>query len=98
MKNGYYHFNEETDDDGVDVIGGVIAFEEDVFMDVVGWERFFHLIPQEQMEVLVCIYLGMKPVEIVEVLQLPNITRFYNVCMGLRKTYREQKGAVLDYN
>lgn len=70
---------------------------EDSF-DRIGWENMFHKLPVEQLEVLVCLYLGMKPVEIVKVLHYKNIIRYYNVSAKLRNLYREQKPRLLDYN
>jgi hypothetical protein len=60
-------------------------------MDKIAWEKLFHTIPQEQLEVLVCLYLGMRPKEIVKTLQYPSIVRFYNMTAKLRETYRQQK-------
>lgn len=66
--------------------------------DRYGWEKMFHHLPQEQLEVLVCLFLGLKPAEIVKVLHYPNIVRYYNVSTKLRKIYQERKEACLDYN
>ena len=70
---------------------------EDKF-DRYGWEKLFHTLPQEQLEVLVCLFLGLKPEEIVKVLHYPNIVRYYNVSTKLRKLYQERKKVCLDYN
>lgn len=67
-------------------------------IDWTGWENFFHKLPQEQLEVFVCLYLGFKPKEIVDVLHFDNIARFYNVNAKLKKLYREQKIGILGYN
>lgn len=66
--------------------------------DTLSLENLFHELPQEQLEVLVCLYLGLKPQEIVEVLQYPNIVRYYNVSSKLRRLYRERKPLGLAYN
>jgi hypothetical protein len=63
--------------------------------DFVSLEGLFHNLPQEQLEVLVCLYLGFKPNEIVKILQYPNIVRYYNVSSKLRKLYRERKECAL---
>lgn len=66
--------------------------------DRIGWEKMFHNMPQEQMEVLICLYLGFKPVEIVKVLKYPNIVKYYNISAKMRKLYNEQKNHFVDYN
>lgn len=68
------------------------------WMDKHAWEKFFHRVPKEQLELFVCLYLGMKPPEIVEVLGYPNIRRFYKVNDKLRETYRKEKDLFIDYN
>ncbi len=60
-------------------------------IDMIAWEKLFHKLPQEQLEVFVCLYLGLKPKEIVKVLQFDKIARFYNVNAKLKRLYREQK-------
>lgn len=75
----------------------ILPAVEDSF-DRYGWEELFHTLPQEQLEILVCLFLGMKPEEIVKVLQYPNIVRFYNVSTKLRRLYREQKDECLGYD
>ncbi len=59
--------------------------------DTVFLEEMFHNLPQEQLEVLVCLYLGFKPPEIVKILHYPNIVRYYNVSSKLRSLYRKRK-------
>ena len=70
---------------------------EDTF-DRIGWEKILHSLPQEQLEVLICRFLGFTPEETVKVLKYPNIVRYYNVSAKLRKIYQEQKEVCLDYN
>ena len=67
-------------------------------LDRTAWENLFHAIPQEQLEVFVFLYLGLKPAEVAKALHYPNIVRFYNVNAKLRKTYREQKERFIAYN
>jgi len=68
------------------------------FIDNVGWERLIHQIPQEELEVFVCLYVGMKPKEIVKTLELNSISKFYNLCASLKKIYAEENWLVLEYN
>jgi len=65
-------------------------------IDNLGWESLFHCISQEQLEVMICLYLGLNPSETVEVLDFPNIARYYNVSNKLRKVYRLKKGQFVD--
>jgi hypothetical protein len=58
-------------------------------------EQMFHNLPKEQLEVLVCLYLGFKPPEIVKILHYPNIVRYYNVSSKLRSLYRKRKDEAL---
>lgn len=67
-------------------------------IDIIGWEALFHQLPQDQLEVFVCLYLGLKPKEIVKALHFENIARFYNVNAKLKKIYREQNWRVFEYN
>lgn len=67
-------------------------------LDRMEWELFFHKMPQEQLELLVCLYLGMTPEEIIKALNYPNIARFYNANVKLRTFYRKQKVKFLAYN
>lgn len=75
----------------------IVPIGEDTF-DRIGWENLFHSLPQEQLEVLVCLYLGMKPLEIVKALGYENIGRYYNVSFKLRQMYRERKDRFVEYN
>lgn len=68
------------------------------FFDSIPVEDLLHSLPQEQLEVLVCLFLGFKPIEIVKILKFPNIVRYYNVSSKLRKLYRERKERDLAYN
>lgn len=76
-------------------VEGRVPFVEEELSDQIGLERMLHRIPQDQLEVLVCLYLGFKPAEIVKILKYPNIIRYYNVSAKLRKIYREQKNECL---
>lgn len=84
------------DDDG-DEMPGIFPAVEDTF-DRYGWEQLIHSLPQEQLELFVCLYLGFKPTEIVEILHYPNIVRYYNVSSKMRKIFKERKEVCLDYN
>jgi len=66
--------------------------------DPIGWTNFLHQVPQDQLEVFICLFLGMEPKEIVEALHFPNIARFYNINSKLKKTYREQNWRIFEYN
>lgn len=61
------------------------------YVDDTEWEKFLHAMPQEYNEILVCLHMGFKPAEIVEILQYPNIARFYNVSVQMRSFFRKQK-------
>jgi hypothetical protein len=60
------------------------------------WECFFHDMPQAQLEVVICLFLGFKPAEIVDILQYPNIARFYNMSVQVKNTYRKRKTQYFD--
>jgi hypothetical protein len=60
------------------------------------WEHFFHDMPQAQLEVVICLYLGFKPAEIVKILKYPNIARFYNMSVQVKNTYRKRKTEYFD--
>ncbi len=70
---------------------GMFAAEEDTF-DRYGWEQMF----QEQLELMVCLFMGFKPSEIVKILHYPNIVRYYNVSSKMRKLFRERREVCLD--
>lgn len=73
----------------------IVPVVQDTF-NRVGWENFFHIMPQEQLEIMVCMYLGLKPLEIVKALQLKNIGKYYNASFKLRNIYRKEKGHFID--
>ena len=87
-----YIFDEEGGINGV-----VPIIEEDTF-NRIGWEELFHNLPQEQLEILVCLYLGLKPLEIVKALGFKNIAKYYNASFKLKRLYREQKYRFIEYN
>ena len=89
MEYGY-----ENEGGEAEIIGVV---EPDSF-DKVGWQSMFYQIPREQMQILVCLYLGMKPPDIVKALEIPNIVRYYNASVKLRSIFRQKKDSILDYN
>lgn len=72
---------------------GLYGCTEPDNIDFIAYENLFHSLPQEQLEVMICLFLGMRPVEIVKALNFKNIARFYNISSRLRKSYREQKDA-----
>lgn len=79
-------------------INGVVPIVEEDSFNRVGWEELFHHLPQAQLEILVCLYLGLKPLEIVEALGFKDIAAYYNASFKLRRLYREQKYRFIDYN
>lgn len=84
-------------DENGEEMEGMFPAIEDTF-DRYGWEKMIHSLPQEQLELFICLYMGFKPSEIVEILHYPNIVRYYNVSSKLRKLYKERKEVCLDYN
>lgn len=54
-------------------------------------DTFLHTIPRDQLEVMICLHLGMKPAEIAKCLGYPSVVRYYNISANLRKTFRERK-------
>lgn len=59
--------------------------------DSVAWEKLFHKLPREELEVFVLLYLGLKPKEIMIILNFEKISQFYNINARLKKYYRELK-------
>lgn len=84
------------DEEGDEMPGIFPSANED--FDRYGWERLIHEMPQDLLELFICLYMGFKPIEIVTILHYPNIIRYYNVSTKLRKFYKERKEACLDYN
>lgn len=66
-----------------------VSFQDN--MDRPAWENLFHDIPQDQLEVLVCLLLGLKPKEIVNVLGYPNMQKFYKMNTRLKNSYKNKK-------
>ena len=91
-ETGYINFSDNFEDNQL-----VPVVHQDK-TDKIGWENLFCQLPQEQLEVFVCLYLGFKPKEIVKVLHFKNIARFYNVNAKLKRLYREQNWRVFEYN
>lgn len=87
---GFINANEDWLEDSE-----IVPVVEDTF-NRCGWENFFHFLPQEQLEVMICMYLGLKPLEIVEALQMKNIGKYYNVSFKLRNVYRLNKDHFID--
>jgi len=69
-----------------------LAKVEDI--DYVAWECFLHSLSKDELEVLVCLALGMTSKEIVCALHFANHQRLYNVSVKLRNAYRKQKQAL----
>lgn len=67
---------------------------EESSMDSIAWERFFYALTPDQLEVLLFLYLGYTPKEIMRKLRYKNIRRFYNVSATLRTVYRARKTVV----
>jgi len=69
---------------------------EDNF-DRIGWALFFHSLPREQTELMISMFLGMKPKEIVKLHHFRNMRRFYGMTARLRQSYKEKKSHFLGY-
>ena len=84
--------------DEVDADGNPLydPMSEDFHMDTMAWARLFNCFPQTQLEIIVCLHLGFKPNEIVKMLGMANITKYYNETTRLREIYQQNKGMVLD--
>lgn len=76
-----------------------LSYEETYrgYSDTLDAERVIHNIPKDQLEVLVCLHLGIKPVDIVKILHYSNIVRYYNVSAKLRRVFLQRKALYLDY-
>lgn len=61
------------------------------YSDTLELDTFIHTVPRDQLEVMVCLHLGMKPAEIAQCLRYPSVVRYYNISASLRKTFRERK-------
>jgi hypothetical protein len=81
---------------GVDNFESILPKIEDNF-DRIGWERLFHDIPRPELELLGCIFLGMRPHEIMSTLGYKNIARYYAMSARLRAIYRQRKTDYVDY-
>jgi hypothetical protein len=68
------------------------------YSDTLETEMLIHTLPKDQLEVLICLHLGIKPTEIVKVLHYPNIIRYYNVSSKLRSLYLQRKSDSIAYN
>jgi hypothetical protein len=67
-------------------------------LDFEKWEKLFHNMSQEQLELVICFYLGLKPSEIVDTLDYTNIMQFYNKNTDLREYYKKLRSKILAYN
>lgn len=74
---------------------GMYGYTEPTNFDFVAYENLFHSLPKDQLEVMICLFLGMKPLEIVKALHFKNIARFYNISSRLRRSYQERKEAFI---
>jgi len=72
------------------------TYEDD--FDRIGWTRFFHELPCEETEVMVSLFLGMKPKEIMHIHHFTSMRRFYALSSRLRQSYREKKAQFLGYD
>lgn len=88
MNDNYGYVNNGDDEYEVPEIVPIVMPET---IDKIAWENFFHSVPQDQLEVFVFLYLGLKPKEIAKALHFPNVVRFYNINAKLKNSYREQK-------
>lgn len=84
---------EITDDE----VGATIAVEFD-FIDKQVWEKFFHTLPTLQLHILVMLYVGMTPKEIMSTLNFKNPQKYYNESHKLKTLFRKKKQEVTDYN
>ena len=60
-------------------------------LDKVVWEKIYHELPKNQLELLVCLYLGFRPKEIVKILGYKNEYRYHNLKTKLMHTYEKIK-------
>ncbi len=61
-------------------------------------EKFFHLLPQEQLEIILCRYFDLKPIEIMKILEYPGIGRVYEGNKKVHNSYKKLKLQFLVYN
>ena len=66
--------------------------------DRLDFERFFFQLPKEQTEIMISMFLGLKPKEIVKIHRFRNIGRFYSMSAKLRDSYKSKKERFLGYN
>ena len=83
---GYVNYN-NLEDEHPDLVPTINDTEQE-FMDL---ETLFHSMSQEQLELVICFYLGLEPLEIVKVLHYANIVKFYNSNAKLHDFYKKQK-------
>jgi hypothetical protein len=88
---------DHDDEHDLDTFESIIPKSEDTF-DRHGWEQLFHTLTQEQLELLICMFLGMTTKETIVALQYPSVSRFYNLSTKLKQAYQKQKGQCLGYN
>lgn len=66
--------------------------------DVAGLEKFFYTLPTEETEVMVCMYLGLKPKEAAAALGYRSMSSFYSMSARLRQSYQAKKSRFLGYD
>lgn len=64
----------------------------------VDMEIMIHSLEQNELELLVCLYLGMLPAEIIRVLGLRNAVQLYYATQKLRRACKKQKSDSKVYN
>jgi len=83
----YVDYREIENDNHPDIVPTThLTYEDDR-----QWLRFIHSIPKEYLQHSVCLYLGMKPYEIVEALQYANISKYYAMNHKVKDFYKREK-------
>lgn len=67
-------------------------------IDSKAWEQLIYSMPQAYVELMICLYLGLKPKEIAKALEYGSVSRFYTNNRRMKQLYREQKKHILAYN
>jgi len=77
-------------DTGLDTIKDLYSLDNTSF-DKMSWEKILHELPKEQLEVFVFLYLGFKPAEIVKLLNISSLSKFYKINKDMKNTYKSKK-------
>ncbi len=65
--------------------------ESDEYLDNAAWENLIHLMPQKYLELLICMYLGLKKREISQVLGYKSVSVFINTRHDMRNYCKTKK-------